>query len=177
METEIFKIYKETYSRPWGHRLYEVSNLGRVKLNGEIVEPGTNGSYLCIGKFYIHKAVAELFIPNPENKPYVDHINTVKTDNRAENLRWVTTKENNNNPLTRKHNSEAQCGKVHTAETKRKIGEAKKGKPLSEEHKRKLSEVLKGKSRRPFSEGHKRKMSIARKTYLQRKRESKLNSL
>ena len=167
MDNEVFKIYKETYNRRCGHRVYEISNLGRVRLNGEIVEPGMNGKYLSIGSFFIHRAVAELFIPNPENKPYVDHINTVTTDNRAENLRWVTHKENCNNPLTRKHNSEAQHGRPsplrgreRTAECKRKISESHKGKPLSEETKLKLSDAHKGKL---LSEEHKRKISEATK--------------
>ena len=144
MDNEVFKIYKITCN---GKRIYEVSNLGRVKLNGEIVEPHMHGNYLGVGRFHIHKAVAELFIPNPENKPQVDHINTDRYDNRAENLRWVTAKENNNNPLTRKHKSESKRGMVLTAEWKRKISEACKGKtrkPLSEEHRAKLSESKKG---------------------------------
>ena len=143
METEVFKIYKETTHARWGHRVYEVSNLGRVKCNGKIVEPYIHNRYLYNGSFYIHRAVAELFVTNTENKPYVDHINTDRLDNRAENLRWVTNKENCNNPLTRKHNSEAQRGKVRTVETKRKMSESQRGKsrkPLSEETKRKISE-------------------------------------
>ena len=101
METETFKIYKIAYTNQYrtSARIWEVSNLGRVKCNGEIVEPYMNGKYLQAGSFKIHRAVAELFIPNPENKPYIDHLNANNLDNRAENLRWVTAKENCNNPL------------------------------------------------------------------------------
>lgn len=55
-----------------------------------------------------HRLVAEAFIPNPEHKRFVDHINCERSDNRASNLRWCTAKENANNPITRARQSNAQ---------------------------------------------------------------------
>lgn len=99
---EIFKVYKEATSCQFGHRIYEVSNLGRVRINGEIVKRTTlSNGYVYVTKgVLLHRAVAELFVLNPDNKPEVDHINCNKTDNRAENLRWVTHSENMKNPIT-----------------------------------------------------------------------------
>lgn len=58
-------------------------------------------------KFYkIYRLVAEHFIPNPEDKPQIDHIDTKPSNNRVWNLRWVFPKENSNNPLTKKHHSD-----------------------------------------------------------------------
>ena len=160
METEVFKIYKETTHTRWGHRVYEVSNLGRVKCNGKIVEPYIHNRYLYNGSFYIHRAVAELFVPNPENKPCVDHINTDRLDNRAENLRWVTYKENCNNPLTKQHKRDAMKVSLNREEVKHKISLALRGRTLSTETRKRMSESRKGKT---FSEESRAKLSAVRK--------------
>lgn len=91
---------------------YMVSNMGRVKNlrgKGKIlkIKKEKNG-YIRINlykkgvnkHFSVHRLVAQAFIPNPENKPQIDHINTNRTDNRVENLRWVTRIENMNNPIS-----------------------------------------------------------------------------
>lgn len=52
---------------------------------------------------YIHRLVALAFIPNPENKKYVNHIDTNRSNNHVDNLEWCTSKENNQHSMNLGH--------------------------------------------------------------------------
>ena len=63
-------------------------------------EKGYIRLYLNQRSHMLHRVIAEQFIPNPLNLPQIDHINHIKDDNRIENLRWCTNKDNTNNRKT-----------------------------------------------------------------------------
>jgi len=90
----------ETWKEIKGAKKAYVSNMGRVKQYDKLITPYYDAegyqrvSVRGIGRDRVHRIVARAFIPNPQRKPMVDHINNVKDDNRADNLQWVTAKEN-----------------------------------------------------------------------------------
>ena len=101
---EIWKVIKEFPN-------YMVSNMGNVYSikHKKVMSPRDNScGYLTLSLCkdskkhtkYVHRLVAETFLPNPENKKTIDHINCERHDNRLENLRWATQEENCNNPKT-----------------------------------------------------------------------------
>ena len=112
--------------------LYQVSSEGRIKSlsrltsNGrkiaeKILKPSNNGwGYLQVilckdGKHInhrIHRLVAQAFIPNPENKPEVNHIDENKENNNVDNLEWVTSKENSNHGTHKERVAKAQSKPV-----------------------------------------------------------------
>lgn len=96
--------------------LYQVSNLGRIKSmkrytkipnairieKEKILKLGKRNGYYVINlckknkrkSYQVHRLVAQAFIQNPKNKPYINHIDYDPTNNKVKNLEWCTQKEN-----------------------------------------------------------------------------------
>jgi hypothetical protein len=142
---------------------YQISNLGNLKSNDYLIHYINGKTELRRGR--IRKAnivsgyryfllvrktgekrvsmkaarmVAMAFIPNPENKPCVDHIDTNRLNDSVENLRWVTHSENNLNPITRERYVEVGRKRIFSKETREKIGNYWKGKHLKESQIKKI---------------------------------------
>lgn len=85
---------------------YQVSNKGRLRntvTNRVYKGPINVYGYPMFNSIPIHRLVAEAFLPNPDNKPFVDHIDTDRANNDVNNLRWVTQEENMRNEQTREN--------------------------------------------------------------------------
>lgn len=102
---------------PWYEWLYQASNLWRImSLDRKVlyvrkerfykwrILTTTTKSYVFVHlsnknkerkRLLAHRVIAQLFIPNHENKPFINHKNWIRNDNRVENLEWCTCKDNN----------------------------------------------------------------------------------
>ena len=97
---------------------YDISSLGRIRKRRNGFEPkisvnkGTGYYQVALnGRTYpLHRLLAQAFIPNPENKPQVDHIDGNNQNNSLSNLRWATCSENSRNRKKRKDNTSDYTG-------------------------------------------------------------------
>ncbi|MDY2883057.1 MAG: NUMOD4 domain-containing protein [Romboutsia timonensis] len=153
--------------------IYQVSNFGRVKsllrkrrnrngyfyIKEKILKQSINTyGYLQVCLYNncersvkrVHRLVAETFIPNPSNKPEVNHIDGNKTNNKIDNLEWVTSKENITHAF--------KIGlRTVTEEQKTKLRILRTGKKFTKEQREKLSEIRKGENNPFYGKHHNEK--------------------
>jgi hypothetical protein len=105
----------ETWKEIPGLERYAASNYGNIKpIHGDsrkatLTKQLSSRGYLRIrlkskdkwGMHQVHRLIAKAFIPNPENKPEVNHINGIRSDNQVENLEWCTRSENQIHAVTK----------------------------------------------------------------------------
>lgn len=153
MEIEIYKnlslenLPNEEWKDVVGYEgIYMVSNLGRVKSlpkskggshnqytsHEKIMKTNLNqGGYVCVNlhkdkkikRCLVHRLLADSFLPKENSKNFIDHINGVRYDNRLENLRWCTVKENASFPLARENKSKFAQATFTTEEYRKRCSE------------------------------------------------------
>ena len=134
---KIFKFVNNKDGEIWYNILnsnrYSISNYLRIKTvnkySEKLINPcvGKNGYYFfnfqinggIIGK-NIHRLIAEMFIPNPNNYPCINHKNGIKTDNSLENLEWCTYRYNNKHAIDNMLRVQAKGERINTSKVTNK---------------------------------------------------------
>ena len=112
MKKPINKCKDKSFVKIPGVSGYLINKKGEIfsEFKGEGMKPALRSGYHFVvimtdtGKRVnkmIHRLMAETFLPNPDNLPEIDHIDGNALNNNLDNLRWVTKKENQNNPISR----------------------------------------------------------------------------
>lgn len=102
MKEVIVNLYGVDYFVRDDGKIFSTKNVGRGKYHKELTQYLRYDGYpiVTVGsnkkrvQKTVHRIIAETFIPNPQNLPEVDHIDNDKTNNRVENLRWISSFEN-----------------------------------------------------------------------------------
>jgi hypothetical protein len=127
---------EEQFKNITGFENYSISNFGNVAnvKTGRILKPGLdNHGYLKVDLYIkrkghtkkIHRLIAEAFIPNPNNKPCVDHIDNNILNNNINNLRWATYSENCMNASLSKANKFGVKGVFYFGKTNKYVAQIK----------------------------------------------------
>ena len=134
--------------------LYGITSCGRVwsYRSQKFLKPNKHNGYLRVELwkdgtrkvYFIHRLVADAYIPNPDHKPQVNHKDEDKTHNYINNLEWMTAKENNNYGTRTQRTSKALSKAVYCVELDKCFDSMKEAERQTNIHNGNISSCCKG---------------------------------